>query len=110
MYAAGMPPLGAIPRGWPVGTWAWLSSGESTGPSSTPFALSLEGSGAFKQACDALIHSAMASGRDLRTWMRFLPSGFVTSGCSFGVVNVYTRPVSETTSSKTWVPVRTDSS
>jgi len=23
-----------------------------------------------------------------RTWMRFLPSGLVTSGCSFGVVKV----------------------
>lgn len=44
------------------------------------------------------------------TWIRFLPSGFVTSGCSLGVVNVYTRPVSETTSSNTWVPVSTDSS
>jgi hypothetical protein len=45
-----------------------------------------------------------------RTWMRFLPSGLVTSGCSLGVVNVYTRPVSDTTRSSTWVPVRTDSS
>ena len=25
---------------------------------------------------------------DARTWMRFLPSGLVTSGCSFGVVKV----------------------
>jgi len=35
------------------------------------------------------------------TWMRFLPSALVTRGCSFGVVKVYTRPVSETTSSST---------
>ena len=45
-----------------------------------------------------------------RTWMRFFPSGLVTRGCNFGVVNVYTSPVSDTTSSKTWVPVRTESS
>ena len=25
---------------------------------------------------------------DTHTWIRFLPSGFVTSGCNFGVVNV----------------------
>lgn len=42
--------------------------------------------------------------------MRFLPSGCVTSGCSFAVVKVYTRPVSETTSSRTCVPVRVLSS
>lgn len=53
MYAAcGIPALPGIPRGWPAGTWAWLSSGESTGLlSSTPFALSPAGSGAFRQAC-----------------------------------------------------------
>lgn len=45
-----------------------------------------------------------------RTWIKFLPSGFVTSGWSLGVVKVYTRPVSETTRSRTWVPVRTDNS
>ncbi len=43
-------------------------------------------------------------------WMRFLPSGCVTSGWSLAVVNVYTRPVSETTRRSTWVPVRVDSS
>lgn len=45
-----------------------------------------------------------------QAWMRFLPSGCVTSGCSLAVVKVYTRPVSETTRSNTWVPVRVDSS
>lgn len=35
------------------------------------------------------------------TWIRFLPSGFWTSGCNLVVVKVYTRPVSETTSSRT---------
>ena len=44
------------------------------------------------------------------TWIRFLPSGFVTRGCNLGVVKVYTSPVSETTRSNTWVPVRTESS
>lgn len=44
------------------------------------------------------------------TWIRFLPSALVTSGWSLGVVNVYTKPVSDTTSSSTCVPVRTDSS
>ena len=67
MYAAGMPLFGGIPRGWPAGTWAWLSSGESTGPSSTPFALSVEGSGAFKQACDGLVHGVMATEGGVRT-------------------------------------------
>lgn len=47
------------------------------------------GSGALRQAC-----------------IRFLPSGLVTKGCSLGVVNVYTSPVSDTTRSKTWVPVK----
>lgn len=42
--------------------------------------------------------------------MRFLPSAFVTNGWSFGVVKVYTRPVSDTTSRSTCVPVKTDSS
>jgi hypothetical protein len=52
MYAWGMALLlGGIPRGWPGGTWAWLSSGDSTVLSSTPLASPLEGSGAFKQAC-----------------------------------------------------------
>ena len=27
-------------------------------------------------------------GWDIVTWIRFLPSGFVTRGCSFGVVKV----------------------
>lgn len=44
------------------------------------------------------------------TWIRFFPSALVTRGWSFGVVNVYTSPVSDTTSSNTCVPVRTDSS
>ena len=38
--------------------------------------------------------------------MRFFPSGFCTIGCSLDVVNVYTKPVSDTTSSRTCVPVR----
>lgn len=48
--------------------------------------------------------------KQLLTWIKFFPSALVTSGWSFGVVNVYTRPVSDTTSRRTWVPVRTDSS
>jgi hypothetical protein len=44
------------------------------------------------------------------TWMRFFPSAFCTRGCNLVVVKVYTRPVSETTSSNTCVPVRIDSS
>jgi hypothetical protein len=43
--------LGGIPRGWPGGTWAWLSSGDSTVSLSTPFASPLDGSGALRQAC-----------------------------------------------------------
>ena len=45
-----------------------------------------------------------------QAWMRFLPSGWVTRGWSLAVVKVYTRPVSETTSRRTWVPVRVESS
>ena len=45
-----------------------------------------------------------------QTWIKFLPSAFVTKGWSFGVVKVYTSPVSETTSSRTCVPVSTDNS
>lgn len=45
-----------------------------------------------------------------QAWMRFFPSGCVTRGCSLAVVNVYTRPVSDTTRRRTWVPVRVDSS
>ena len=52
MYAWGMALLLGTPRGWPGGICAWLSSGESTWLSSTPFASPLEGSGAFKQACE----------------------------------------------------------
>lgn len=52
----------------------------------------------------------VSRGKRWHTWIKFLPSGFVTSGWSLGVVKVYTRPVSETTRSRTWVPVRTDSS
>lgn len=44
------------------------------------------------------------------TWMRFLPSAFVTRGWSLVVVKVYTSPVSETTRRSTWVPVRMDNS
>ena len=43
-------------------------------------------------------------------WIRFLPSGWVTRGWSLEVVKVYTRPVSDTTRSRTWVPVRVDNS
>lgn len=43
-------------------------------------------------------------------WMRFLPSGWVTRGCSLAVVKVYTSPVSDTTSNNTCVPVKVDSS
>ena len=112
MYAGGMPALPGM-RGWPEGTCAWLSSGESTGLSpSTPFASPDAGSGAFRQAWSYVRED---NGGQLisclgRTWMRFFPSGLVTRGCNFGVVNVYTSPVSDTTSSKTWVPVRTESS
>jgi hypothetical protein len=50
MYAGGIPALPGM-RGWPEGTCAWLSSGESTGLSpSTPFASPDAGSGAFRQA------------------------------------------------------------
>ena len=45
-----------------------------------------------------------------QAWVRFLPSGWVTRGWSFAVVNVYTRPVSDTTRSRTCVPVRVESS
>ena len=45
-----------------------------------------------------------------QAWMRFLPSGCVTRGCSFAVVNVYTSPVSDTTSRRTCVPVSVESS
>ena len=50
------------------------------------------------------------SGAFKHVWIKFLPSGFVTIGCNFGVVKVYTNPVSETISNKTWVPVNVDSS
>jgi hypothetical protein len=56
------------------------------------------------------LHCEAASALGSLTWMRFLPSALVTRGCNLGVVNVYTSPVSDTTSSSTWVPVRTDSS
>ena len=76
-------------RGWPGGTWAWLSSGDSTVSLSTPFASPLEGSGAFRQAYGGLVMPCDGVRFMLqRTWMRFLPSGLVTSGCSFGVVKV----------------------
>lgn len=56
MYAGGMALLlGGIPRCWLDGIWAWLSSGDSTALSSTPFASPLEGSGAFRQACAVLV-------------------------------------------------------
>lgn len=45
---------------------------------------SLTGSGAFKHDC-----------------IKVLPSGLVTIGCNFGVVNVYTKPVSDTINSNT---------
>lgn len=48
---------------------------------------------------------AERSGALRQDWIRLLPSGLVTNGCSLGVVNVYTSPVSDTTSSRTWVPV-----
>jgi hypothetical protein len=52
MYAGGMPGFPGIPWDRLAATWAWLSSGESTGLlSSTPFASPLAGSGAFRQAC-----------------------------------------------------------
>lgn len=64
------------------------------------------------QACLSEISDASQTihARQQHTWIRFLPSGFVTRGCSFGVVNVYTKPVSDTTRSRTWVPVSTESS
>lgn len=48
---------------------------------------------------------SIGSGAFKHDWIKFFPSGFVTRGWSLGVVNVYTRPVSDTTKSKTWVPV-----
>lgn len=45
-----------------------------------------------------------------QAWIRFLPSGWVTRGCNFAVVKVYTSPVSDTTSKRTWVPVSVDNS
>ena len=47
----------------------------------------------------------VSSGGFRQDWMRALPSGFVISGCSFGVAKVYTLPVSEATSNNTCVPV-----
>ena len=61
---------------------------------------------------DGSVSTSVQHYRDIgqHTWIRFFPSGFVTRGCNLGVVKVYTRPVSETTRSRTWVPVRTESS
>lgn len=69
-------------------------------------------SGGFRciQARLYLVRQNIMNGWMQHTWMRFLPSAFVTNGWSLGVVKVYTRPVSETTRSRTWVPVRTESS
>ena len=58
------------------------------GPASASLSLTSEGSGALR-------HS----------WMRFRPSGCFTTASSLGVVNVYTRPVCDTTRSSTCVPV-----
>lgn len=71
MYAWGMALLlGGIPRGWPGGTWAWLSSGDSTELSaSTPFASPLEGSGAFKQACEDAVSNATRHWRRAATYL-----------------------------------------
>ena len=53
----------------------------------------------------AFASGVVISGAFKHDWIRFFPSGLVTSGCNLGVVNVYTRPVSDTTSNNTWVPV-----
>jgi len=50
------------------------------------------------------------SGELRHVWMRALPASDVIIGCSFRVANVYTWPVSDATSSITWVPVSVDSS
>jgi hypothetical protein len=74
-------------------------------------------SGALRHACkrqrrkrsdSAIQHGCFVDAEP--TWIRFLPSAFWTNGCSLVVVNVYTSPVSETTSNSTCVPVRMDSS
>lgn len=44
---------------------------------------------------------SIGSGAFKQDWIKFFPSGFVTRGWSLGVVKVYTRPVSDTTKSKT---------
>ena len=80
-----------IPADW-AGTWAWLgSSGDSTGApaSSRPLEPSAVGDGALRQCCGKgqLIRLMKLVGSG-RTWMRFLPSGLVTSGCNLGVVKV----------------------
>ena len=59
---------------------------------------------------EKLTGEASLSGACRQAWIRFFPSAFVTRGCSLGVVKVYTSPVSETTSKRTWVPVRVLSS
>ena len=54
---------------------------------------------------DETLEAARSSGALRHAWIKPLPSGLVTNGCNFGVVNVYTKPVSETTNNNTWVPV-----
>lgn len=62
------------------------------------------------RARSSTVESLVLVSLEVKEDVQFFPSDFVTSGWSFGVVKVYTRPVSETTRSKTCVPVRTDSS
>lgn len=60
--------------------------------------------------CGCVGIGSVGSGAFKHDWIRFFPSGFVTSGCNLGVVKVYTSPVSDTTKSNTWVPVNVLSS
>ena len=45
-----------------------------------------------------------------QVWMSSFPDSEVMMGCSLAVAKVYTCPVSEATSTITWVPVRVASS
>jgi hypothetical protein len=85
--------LGGMPRGWPVGTWAWLSSGDSTELSaSTPLASPLEGSGALRQACRRVSKTRLMM-LLWRWWCAYLDEVFALGlgderlqlGCSKGV-------------------------
>lgn len=57
-----------------------------------------------------LLLLAGGSGEFRQVWINALPASDVIIGCSLRVANVYTCPVSDATSSITWVPVKVDSS